>query len=355
MVRSDADFDSQTRGSQTRGSQTRGPDADTPDRSAAVPLPSDIAMQTIVMVNVAFIGEPGTRDWVLVDAGLPMSASRILAAARERYGDVPPRAILLTHGHFDHVGALRTLVDTWDVPIYAHTLELPYLTGKSSYPPPDPTVGGGVMARLSPLFPKGPEDFSDRIEPLPDDGTVPHAPGWRWIATPGHSPGHVSFFRESDGTLIVGDAFIMQKQESLVGALSAAEDFRGPPRYFTPDWGASRESVRRLADLKPRLAITGHGHAIGGTQLMESLQDLAEHFDERSVPNNGRYTREPAVTDESGVVSLPPAVEDSFNKYALLGVALALGAVFALACRASSERPKEASSSASSLRRPLRD
>ena len=60
-----------------------------------------------------------------------------------------PAAILLTHGHFDHVGALKTLAEEWDVPVYAHTLELPYLTGRSSYPPPDPSVGGGAMAAMS--------------------------------------------------------------------------------------------------------------------------------------------------------------------------------------------------------------
>ena len=52
----------------------------------------------------------------------------------------PPEAIVLTHGHFDHAGSALQLAEYWDVPIYAHRLEMPYLTGKADYPPPDPTI-----------------------------------------------------------------------------------------------------------------------------------------------------------------------------------------------------------------------
>src|SRR3954468_10711797 len=101
-----------------------------------------------------------TRDnWLLVDAGLHFSAHKFLRAIKTWFGaDVAPKAIVLTHGHFDHIGALRTLADRWDVPVYAHALERPYLDGSRSYPPPDPSVGGGLLARLSPLFPTAPID-----------------------------------------------------------------------------------------------------------------------------------------------------------------------------------------------------
>src|SRR5688572_9417313 len=136
-----------------------------------------------------------------------------MRAAESLFGpDAAPSAIVLTHGHFDHVGSLRELVRRWQVPIYAHELELPYLTGRSAYPPPDPTVGGGAMARLSPLYPRGPFDFGDRVRTLPADGAVPGAPGWTWIETPGHSPGHVSLFHVHDRLLVAGDAFVTTKQ-----------------------------------------------------------------------------------------------------------------------------------------------
>src|SRR5690349_3509913 len=86
----------------------------------------DVAGLQTVMVNVYFIENALTGEWVLVDAGIPMSAGRIMRAAERRFGpNRPPVAIVLTHGHFDHVGSLRELADEWDVPVYAHRLEMP--------------------------------------------------------------------------------------------------------------------------------------------------------------------------------------------------------------------------------------
>ena len=111
---------------------------------------ADVAYLAQPIVNVYAVGTPGAgdRSWVLVDAGLPGTAEQIARAAEEYFGPgARPAAIVLTHGHFDHRGGLRELAERWDVPVYAHELELPYLTGRSDYPPPDPTVGGGGMAR----------------------------------------------------------------------------------------------------------------------------------------------------------------------------------------------------------------
>ncbi|HEX2203451.1 MAG TPA: MBL fold metallo-hydrolase [Longimicrobium sp.] len=282
------------------------------------------------IVNLFLWGPPGAgdREWVLVDAGLYGSAERILRAAEERFGPgARPAAIILTHGHFDHVGALPALADLWDAPIYAHPLEVPYLTGRSAYPPPDPTVGGGAMARLSPLYPRGPYDFTGWLDVLPADGSVPGMPGWRWIHTPGHTPGHVALFREADRLLIAGDAFVTTKQESLWAVLEQRPEIHGPPAYYTIDWDAARRSVELLALLEPAIAATGHGPPLRGEAMTAGLRLLARDFEMLAVPDDGRYVRAPAITDETGVVSVPPAVHDNLPLLLALGGALALGAV----------------------------
>ena len=299
----------------------------TPHGDASRDLPADVGRLPVVMVNVYFVGD--ARGWVLIDAGLPFAGRRILRAARERFGDVPPRAIVLTHGHADHVGSLATLLKAWpNVTVYAHEMELPYLTGRSSYPPADPTVGGGLMARTSPLLAKGPYDFGGRIAPLPDDGGVPGLAEWRWVATPGHSPGHVSFFRDRDGTLIAGDAFVTQRQESLVGIVTQHKVLRGPPAYFTADWQAAWRSVERLAALRPRIALCGHGRPLVDPPLSDDLARLARSFATDAIPSSGRYVDRPAVTNARGIVSLPPRPFDWFTAMSLtmLGI-FAIGAV----------------------------
>ncbi len=272
----------------------------------------DLAFQTHVFVNVAFVGVPhtGDRQWVLVDAGIIGAAGSIEKAAAARFGEnARPAAILLTHGHFDHVGVLKDLAQKWDAPIYAHPLELPYLDGRASYPPADPSVGGGLMARLSSLYPTGPVDVSPWLRPLPEDGSVPGLPGWRWLHTPGHSPGHVSFWRETDRTLIVGDAFVTTKAESAYEAnFAQTPEMHGPPQYFTPDWVSAKASVAKLAALEPALVLAGHGHPLQGPEMREALHRLAQGFDTIAVPEQGRYVLDPAQADENGPTHIPPKI-----------------------------------------------
>ena len=268
-----------------------------------------LAYQRLAIVNVVFYGVRGVGDgrWVMIDAGIPGSTAPILNAAARLYGTgARPAAIVLTHGHFDHVGALEGLAARWDVPVYAHELELPYLNGSASYPPPDPAVGGGLMSTLSRFYPRGPVDVSRWLQPLPADGSVPGMDGWQWIHTPGHTPGHVSLWHESERWLIAGDAFITTAQESAYAVLTQRAEVHGPPQYFTQDWEQARASVERLAALEPELAITGHGRAMAGDGLRRALHALARDFDRVAVPERGRYVRDPARAGD-GSAYPPPA------------------------------------------------
>jgi glyoxylase-like metal-dependent hydrolase (beta-lactamase superfamily II) len=274
--------------------------ADIKDEDGLHEVLPDLAYQRQIFVNVVFYGiESLRRSWVLIDAGLHGSADRIIRAAEKRYGpNARPLAIAMTHGHFDHVGALETLVEKWNVPVYAHREELPYLDGSTSYPDPDPSVGGGMMARLSPMYPRGPVNVKAALRALPDDGSVPPMPGWQWVHTPGHTPGQIALWRPSDRTLIAGDAFITTNSESAYSAaITQTPEIHGPPRYFTPDWNGARYSVQRLAALQPEVVVSGHGGAMRGPQMRAGLETLARSFDDIAVPDKGRYVTDRPATD----------------------------------------------------------
>jgi glyoxylase-like metal-dependent hydrolase (beta-lactamase superfamily II) len=246
----------------------------------------------LVFVNVFAVRT--ATGWTLVDAGVNGSAGAIKRWAREHFGEEPPNAIVLTHAHFDHVGAIDALLNHWNVPVYAHDEELPYVLGQRSYPPPDPTVGGGMMARMASLYPRGPVNLGSRVMALPSDGSIPTLPGWQWIHTPGHTAGHVALFREADRALIVGDAFCTTKQESFFAAVATQHpELHGPPAYFTTDWDAARASVQRLAELGPAYIAPGHGKPMSGELTTRSLIELAKRFDQVARPEHGRYVDHP--------------------------------------------------------------
>lgn len=260
-------------------------------KSTVDEVTSDLGRMRYLFVNLYMLGTADT--WVVIDGGVMHPADDIVRMAEDRFGKgSAPKAYVMTHGHFDHVGAFPELFTTWDVPMYAHPEEMPFLTGKQDYPKPDPTVGKGGMALMSFAYPYKARDFGDRVQPLPEDGSVPFMEGWRWIHTPGHTVGHVSFFRDSDRVLIAGDAFVTTQQESIYEVVTQKEEVHGPPAYFTPDWNAAHRSVERLAALEPAIAGTGHGTPMRGEALTAGLRNLLAHFDEIAVPDHGKYVPE---------------------------------------------------------------
>ena len=302
-------------------------------------IASGVAHLRVSIANVYFIGRPG-GPWALVDTSVPGSASKIRQAAEARYGrNARPEAILLTHGHYDHSGSALDLASLWDVRVYAHPLELPYLTGKSAYPDPDRTAPG-FLSFLSRFFLPRTLDLEGRVRSLNTDSQVPGLSGWEWHHTPGHAPGHVSFFRRSDGTLIAGDALATVNLDKLFHIVTSKQQICRPPTPFTCDWKTAHESVKFLARLRPYTVAAGHGVPMVGREVAAELSKFATNF---PMPEHGRYVSEGARTDASGVVSLPPAPTDPvFGIAAAVGVVAVAGTMFAVAARRRKRRNGDA-------------
>ncbi|KQS26797.1 MBL fold metallo-hydrolase [Dyadobacter sp. Leaf189] len=296
---------------------------------------------TDIFTNVYVIRNDADNSWVLIDAGLKTGYGKIKKMVGDLFGEnARPSAILLTHGHFDHTGSLKKLAEEWDVPVYAHYLELPYLQGKSAYPPPDPSVGGGLMSYFSEFYPKHSADVIDRVGAFPGIGhDVPGLPEWKYMHTPGHSPGHVSFWREKDKVLIAGDAFVTTVAESAFSVMTQSKIISGPPKYFTCNWLEAESSVEMLASLLPEVVATGHGKPMNGKEMQQELLELAYYFQEQAVPKKGRYVMSPAITDSQGVVSLPKEGSNPVEVFLTISAAAAVAAIgIALYARFKNER-----------------
>lgn len=245
-------------------------------------------------------------SWVLVDAGVPGSHRRIRRAAAKRFGaGSRPKAIVLTHGHFDHSGSAGTLADEWDVPIYVHPLEIPFLTGRSHYPPLDPTPPG-FFSRLSRLFPNSTVNLGHRVVPLALTRLPAGLEAWVCHYTPGHTMGHVSFFRSEGfrsegGVLLAGDAVTTMDLDSFLSTSLKRREICRPPVPATMDWARARQSVELLAALRPRVVAAGHGLPV--QNAADELRRFADRF---PTPIRGRYVRDPVRADETGVTYIPP-------------------------------------------------
>ena len=138
-----------------------------------------------------------------------------------------------------------------------------------------------MMSWLSPLYPRGPVDLSGRLRAFESGESSPAPlPGWQVLHTPGHTPGHVSFLRTSDRTLLAGDAFCTTKPESFFeAALLQKPELHGPPAYFTWNMELAAESILSLAAFEPQILAPGHGQPIAGAQVAQKLERFAGEYD----------------------------------------------------------------------------
>ena len=239
--------------------------------------------------NVYFISAGSA--WALVDAGLANRGEQIRRAAETLFGaGTAPVAILLTHVHPDHCGSARELARLWSCPVYTHPDELSLAVDRRLATvvrfanPLDrwlilPLLRTIPRRRLEAMLEK--DSLAGVARSLPPDAAVPGLEGWTSISAPGHSPGHVVFFRAADRVLISGDAVVTVVLDSFwrslpYALLPAKPRVSGPPWYTTWNQQQARTSIAALARLEPRVLASGHGVPLVGWSTAGLLRAYAE-------------------------------------------------------------------------------
>jgi len=172
----------------------------------------------------------------LVDAGVSFMGKGIVSFLEKQAG--PLQNIVLTHGHSDHVGAIKHVLAQTPVPVYAHRDEIPYCEGTLIYPKRkkiEVTVEPGILQPL-------PEDENGQLLPI---GSL------RPFYTPGHSPGHVVYYHEQDDVLLTGDLFTSKRGQ-----------LRRPIAMFTADMQQAIASSQIVAQLQPQRLEVCHGYSV---------------------------------------------------------------------------------------------
>jgi hydroxyacylglutathione hydrolase len=176
---------------------------------------------------------------VMIDAGRRWDAGRI----RKELAGKPLSELALTHVHPDHQGCAKMACEEFDIPLSCHSGDVDAMEGRRRVRASD-AINAKVFARLW----EGPPRDVDRV--LEEGDTVA---GFRVVHAPGHAPGEVIFFRDSDRVAICGD--VVRNMTFLTMRTRLAE----PQVELTPDPVENRRSIRKLAELEPSLILPGHG------------------------------------------------------------------------------------------------
>ncbi len=200
-------------------------------------------------VNAYLLGD------VLVDAGMTFQAGALIKALQGR----PVAALALTHAHLDHAGGARKVATTLGVPYWAGAKDAEAASTGTAVIADVPAPLRSVVQRIAD-FPGHPV-----ARELREGDEV--GPGFVVLDTPGHSPGHVSFWRERDGILVCGDVL------NGMNLVTTKVGLHTPPDAFTPSVSDNRASAKRLGTLRPQQVLFGHGPVWRDADALERFTD----------------------------------------------------------------------------------
>ncbi|MEJ5104268.1 MBL fold metallo-hydrolase [Chryseobacterium sp. MYb328] len=187
-------------------------------------------------------------EGILVDSGIRSSYTSVKKALQK----IPVYQHVLTHAHADHQGCSDQICTEFAIPLLCHPDEvLRTETGMvtKDYPNPEHWI-----AKLQQKYWAGQGNKVERT--IVENDRIGN---FRVIETPGHSPGHISLFREQDGVLIIGDV------ATNMNLLTTATGLRLPPNIFTSDQQRNIQSLQKLAKLNPSIICFGHGPVMRNT------------------------------------------------------------------------------------------
>jgi len=190
---------------------------------------------------------------VLVDTGGSFQSDRLLAALLGH----PVSAVALTHGHFDHQGGAHAVCEALDVPLWCGEGDRRAVeTGDGSLLYPDPR---SRTARLARRLASPPHPVARTLRQGDSAG------GFAVLETPGHTPGHLAFWREEDRALVLGDVLFHRNPLTLRRGLAY------PYRFLAHDYERNATAARRLAALAPELTCFGHGEPLRDPDRLQAF------------------------------------------------------------------------------------
>lgn len=199
------------------------------------------------LINVYLAGD------VLIDAGRRWDAGRI----RRQLAGREISLLALTHVHPDHQGCAHEICEARGIPLACHEADVDAMEGRR----PVRATSHPVAKTFRRLW-QGPPHAVAR--PLREGDEVGE---FRVVHAPGHAPGEVIFWRESDRLAICGDVI------RNIGFLTLRTRLGEPPESLTPDPTENRRSIRKLAALEPRLILPGHGPPVTDMAAFERFVD----------------------------------------------------------------------------------